>query len=308
MNLGHLRTLIAIADTQGFAAAADRLFLTPSAISHQMRDLEDELGVELFDRKTRPPRLNAHGQALVEQGRDLLTRFDTLAAQARSPGEIGGRLMLGCVSGVSSGLIPEALASLRASHPAVVVQMEEGLSDALANRVRRRELDAAVITELPEPDPELKSLLITEEDMVIVAPADCRLDDWREVLAAYPFIRLNRNAGMGRIIDRRLRAEGVEVEEAMELDSSEAVVGMIRAGLGAGAVPAERLRHVAPGDVVRLRFGNPPLKRRVVLIERRNNPRSDLSQLVYAAVRRARRSTGSSDPGSAGRIRSNDAV
>ena len=78
-----------------------------------MRDLEDELGVELFDRKTRPPRLNAHGQALVEQGRDLLTRFDTLAAQARSPGEIGGRLMLGCVSGVSSGLIPEALASLR---------------------------------------------------------------------------------------------------------------------------------------------------------------------------------------------------
>ena len=289
MNLAHLRTLVAIADTHSFATAAENLYLTPSAISHQMRDLEQELGVPLFDRVTRPPRLNAHGHALVEQGRDLLTRFDTLVALARSPGEIGGQLMLGCVSGVSSDLIPEALASLRASHPAVLVRMEEGLSDQLANRVLRRELDAAIITELPEPDPELKSLLITEEPMVMVAPPDCRLTSWREVLATYPFIRLNRNAGMGKVIDRALRAERVVVEDAMELDSSEAVVGMARAGLGAGAVPLGRLQQVAAGEIVSMPFGEPQIMRRVVLIERRNNPRSDLSRLVYDAVRRATR-------------------
>ena len=232
MNLSHLRTLVAIADTRSFATAAEHLYLTPSAISHQIRDLEQELGVPLFDRVTRPPRLNAHGHALVEQGRDLLTRFDTLVALARSPGEIGGQLMLGCVSGVSSDLIPEALAGLRASHPAVLGRMEEGLSDPLAHRVLRRELDAAIITELPEPDPQLKSLLITEEPMVMVAPSDCRLTSWREVLTAYPFIRLNRKAGMGKVIDRALRAERIVVEDAMELDSSEAVVGMARAGLG----------------------------------------------------------------------------
>ena len=289
MNLAHLRTLVAIADSQSFATAADNLYLTPSAISHQMRDLEEELGVPLFDRATRPPRLNPHGHALVERGRDLLTRFDTLAALARSPGEIGGRLMLGCVSGVSSDLIPEALAGLRASHPAVLVRMEEGLSDHLANRVRRRELDAAVITELPERDPDLKSLLIVEEPMMMVAPADCRSTSWREVLGAYPFIRLNRNAGMGKVIDRALRAERIEVEEAMELDSSEAVVGMARAGLGAGAVPLGRLQQVAADEIVSMPFGEPQIMRRVVLIERRNNPRSDLSQLVYDAVRKATR-------------------
>jgi DNA-binding transcriptional LysR family regulator len=258
-----------------------------------MRDLEDDLGVALFDRATRPPRLNTHGQALVEQGRDLLTRFDTLSVQARSPGEIGGRLMLGCVSGVSSDLIPEALASLRASHPAVVVRMEEGLSDALASRVRRRELDAAIITELAEPDPELRSLLITRESMLLVAPPDCPTTSWRETLARYPFIRLNRNAGMGKVIDRALRAGQIVVEEAMELDSSEAVVGMARAGLGAGMVPAGRLRHVAEGAVVSMPFGEPPISRRVVLIERRNNPRSDLSRLVYDAVRQVTRQTAS---------------
>ena len=284
MNMTQLRTLVAIADTRSFAAAADNLFITASAVSHQMRDLEEDLGVDLFDRETRPPKLNAHGYAVVERGREVLSRFDTLVELARSPGEIGGRLMLGCVSGVSSDLIPRALASLRESHPAVQVSIEEGLSEALAYRVRRRELDAAIITELPEPDPELKSLLITEEAMIVVAPADCQLTQWQEILTAYPFIRLNRNAGMGKVIERALREHRVAVKEAMELDSSEAVVGMACAGLGAGVIPAGRLGQVPAGEFVALPFGEPPIHRRVVLVERSNNPRSDLSQLVYDAV------------------------
>ena len=285
MNITQLRSLVAIADAGGFSSAADNLFVTPSAVSHQMRELEAELGAALFDRASRPPRLNAHGHAVVERGRDLLERFDLLVELAKAPGEIGGRLMLGCVNGASSDLIPRALTRLYASHPAVQVSIEEGLSEPLANRVRKRELDAAIITELTEADPELKSLLITEEAMVVVAPPDCRLKDWREVLTAYPFIRLNRNAGMGKIIDRALRENRVQVDEAMELDSSETVVGMARAGIGAGVIPAGRLRHVPDGEVVVLPFGEPPIHRRVVLIERSNNPRSDLSQLVYDAVR-----------------------
>ena len=288
MNLVQLRSLVAIADAGGFSSAAENLFVTPSAISHQMRDLEDELGVELFDRASRPPRLNVHGHAVVERGRELLERFDLLADLARSPGEIGGRLMLGCVNGVSSDLVPRALANLHASHPAVQVSMEEGLSDTLAARVRKRELDAAIITELTDADPELKSLLITEEAMMVVAPPDCRLKDWREVLATYPFIRLNRNAGMGKVIDRALREYRTPVKEVMELDSSETIVGMANAGIGAGVVPAGRLRRVPRGEVTVLPFGEPPIQRRVVLIERRNNPRSDLSQLVYDAVKRVR--------------------
>ncbi len=285
MNLTQLRTLIAINDAQSFSSAADSLFVTPSAISHQMRDLEAELGVALFDRASRPPRLNAHGHAVVERGRDVLARFDLLVELASSPGQIGGRLMLGCVSGVSSNLVPRALASLHASHPSVQVSIEEGLSEALASRVRKRELDAAIITELPEADPELKSLVITEEAMMVVAPPDCVLSDWREILSSYPFIRLNRNAGMGKVIDRALRDFHQPVDEIMELDSSETVVGMARAGIGAGVIPLGRLRGIPVDEVVSIPFGDPPIYRRVVLIERSNNPRSDLSQLVYDAVR-----------------------
>ena len=91
---------------------------------------------------------------------------------------------------------------------------------------------------------------------------------------------------MGKVIDRALRKNRLVVNEAMELDSSEAVVGMARAGLGAGVVPDGRLRLVPQEAVMAVPFGDPPIHRRVVLTERRNSPRSDLSQLVYDAMRR----------------------
>lgn len=286
MNIQHLRTLVAIADSGSFSLAADSLFITASAVSHQIREMEEDLGVALFDRATRPRRLSAHGRVVVARGRDVLLGFDTWVEAARSPEEISGRLMLGCVSGASSDLIPAALANLRATHPAVQIRMEEGLSGTLATRVRRRELDAAIITELPDPDPELHSLPITEEALIVVAPTNIRALGWRQILESQPFLRLNRTTGMGTIIDRTLRAAALTVEDAMELDSSEIIVAMANAGLGAGVVPAGRLQHVPADAVTTVAFGDPPIFRRVVLTERRNNPRSDLSRIVYAELKR----------------------
>ena len=87
-------------------------------------------------------------------------------------------------------------------------------------------------------------------------------------------------------IRNALREQRLQVNEVMELDSSETVVGMARAGIGAGVIPSGRLRSLPQGEVAVLPFGDPPIHRRLVLTERRNNPRSDLSQLVYDAVRR----------------------
>ncbi len=281
MNLQHLKTLIAIHDHTSFADAAEALFLTPAAVSQQMRNLEEELQVPLFDRGTRPPRLNAHGEHIVDQARDVLARFNALADMARSPGEIAGTLTIGSATGITSALVPRALGALRERYPRLQIRIEEGLTDDLINRVRRRELDGALITEPLVPEPDMQTLPITFEPLVVVAPKSMRERGWRNVLTARPFLRLNRKSGVGALIDVTIRRAGIDVTEAMELDSSESIVGLVMAGLGVGVVPSGRLRGESLEKLKAIPFGSPPVRRKVVLIERPNNQRSDLAAILY---------------------------
>ena len=286
MNVPQLRTLVAIAEAKGFASAAERLFVTPAAVSQQMRALEDELQVALFDRTTRPPRLNAHGVHIAERAREVLRTFDAFAEEARAPDELAGVLTLGCISGFSSNLIPMVLGNLRKRYPRLLVRIEEGQSTTLISQVRRRELDAAIVTEPLVPEPELEALPITTEPLIVVTPPDADVSSWSEALTALPFLRVNRLSGMGTLIDVTIRNAGLVVTDAMELDSSEVVLSMARAGLGAGVIPAGRLSKVESQDVKHFAFGAPPVSRRVVLVERPDYERSDLSQVLYLELKR----------------------
>ena len=95
MNLRHLRTFVTIAETGSFQAAAERLFLTQSAVSMQMKALEETLQAELFDRGKRPPVLSAHGRALLDRARDLVDQVENFRRAAAGGDELLGSLTLG---------------------------------------------------------------------------------------------------------------------------------------------------------------------------------------------------------------------
>jgi len=173
----------------------------------------------------------------------------------RTQEEIAGVLTLGSASGITSTLIARALAGLRNRHPRLKFRIEEGLTDQLIARVRRRELDAAVITQTLVPEPDMRTLPITEEPLLVVAPRAIVDKGWRKVLTGRPFLRLNRRSGVGALIDVTLREAGVAVQEAMELDNSESVVGLVAAGLGVGVVPAGRVRVADTSRLRTLPFG-----------------------------------------------------
>lgn len=293
MNLAPFRTLVAVSDHGSFAAAAEHLHVTPAAVSQQMKTLEEELQVALFDRSTRPPRLNAHGVFVAGQARDVLRRFEALIDAARAPDGIAGRLMLGCISGISSDLVPAALRNLRERYPGLQVRMAEGQSGDLVRRLLRHELDAAIITEPVVPEPELETLLITTERLLVIAPPGASAGSWLEAVRTLPFLRFNRTSGLGILIDTSLRRAGVAVREAMELDSSEALLNMVHAGLGVGVIPEGQLKGEAGAKVRRFLFCDPPVSRRVVLAEHLDAQRSDLSQVLYLELKRLTAERGS---------------
>ena len=131
------------------------------------------------------------------------------------------------------------------------------------------------------PESDMQILPITSEPLLVVAPKSVRARGWKNVLQDRPFLRLNRLTGIGALIDATLRQSGVAVDDAMDLDNSESIVGLVSAGLGVGVVPAGRLKGIDRTKLRILPFGTPPAHRRVVLMERNNSQRSDVAAILY---------------------------
>ena len=286
MSLRHLRTLIAVAEHGSFAAAADAVCLTQSAVSQQMKALEQELGQVLFDRNTRPPQLNVHGKALIQRARQLVALYEGLTDAGRSAGALQGLLEIGAVPTTLTGIVPRALRALREAQPSLQVRVVSGLSADLLARVDRGHLDAAVVSEPKPVPPGMCWHPVALESLMVVAPESETLEDFRSILEQRPFIRFNRSAWVGQIIQTALQDMGIEVHETMELDSLEAIWQMVRHGLGVSVVPVRGLGDGPTRDVRTVMFGDPPRVRSLGLVERRNHLNEPMTLTLLRELQR----------------------
>jgi DNA-binding transcriptional LysR family regulator len=284
MSLRQLQTLVAIADAGSFHAAAGRLSITQSAVSMQMKALEEDLQTPLFDRSRRPPTLRENARPLIEQARHILRLYESFQIDARADGAVAGILRIGVIPTASTGILPDALAILRERTPRLQVRIENELSTELVRRVERGMLDAAILTEPSRLNAGLGSRVILEERLLVVAPIDSPGETDVDLLTALPFVRFNRRAGVGRVIDGALRSRGIEVRERMELDSIESILMMVSRGLGAAIAPERSISIEQRRSLKCIPFGDPPVRRRVGLVERTSQGRSTLTDALYDAL------------------------
>lgn len=288
MDVKTLYTLTAIAERGSMAKAGDAIGLSLSAVSMQMRGLEQELGMRLFDRTRRPPVLTDAGLALTHRARDLLAHWESMT-QALKRDAAGGLLKLGAVHTCVSGVLPLALGRLRKRGHALDIHLTTGLSHDLERAVAHRQLDAALVTEPQSERPGLEFTVFAEEPMVVIAHRQAPGDDDREVLEGTPYVRFNRQARVGTLVQTEIERRRIAVQSTMEIDTLEGVVAMVGAGLGASVVPARGVAHEFPATIRTLPFGQPPLTRRLGLLVPRDNPRAHLSRSLLEALRASAR-------------------
>ena len=287
MGIRQLRALVAIADTGSFHDAAERLFVTQSAVSMQMKALESGFGVELFDRSRRPPVLNGLGRAMVLEARRIVADYDRLAELATaSESELVGRLRLGAIPSATAELLPEALSAMRNQHPRLAIKVETGLSNDLQRQIVAGTLDIAIVTEVGGGG-DLVSRTVLSEPLFAIAHRRFGATNLLGLLEDQPFIRFNRRSGVGRIIETGLERFGIRVEEVMELDSLATMVLMVSSGLGASVVPQRSIPAAARSELTVLPFGDPPLRRSVVLIARRGDSHARAYDELYRRLRDA---------------------
>ncbi|MEZ5910218.1 MAG: LysR family transcriptional regulator [Hyphomicrobiaceae bacterium] len=280
MSIRYLRTLVTIAERGSFAAAAGALRLTQSAVSMQMKALEDEIGLPLFDRSTRPPALTAVAKALVPRAEEVIRAYDGLLRPEPDGSDIEGHLRLGAVPSVMTGIMPRALVALRAKRPRVHVELSMGLSAALVERVRKGGLDAAVASDVSDVPADLRWTPIAREPLVLIAPTEAPEGTATDLLAAYPFIRYTRQAWVGRLIDDLLRKRRIRVNETMTLDTLEAVTTMVYHGLGVSIVPQRIVGSPLPLPVRRVALPKPAVFRVVGLLRRQDDGKAALAEAL----------------------------
>jgi DNA-binding transcriptional LysR family regulator len=183
MDLRHLRYFVAVADQGGFTRAAETLGIAQPPLSQQIRQLEAELGVVLFQRLTRGVRLTQAGEILAEQARGILSQqaqfLSSAAGLAR--GE-QGQLRVGLAGAVSlAPVILRAIRQFGQLWPGVAITLEESSSPAVARALHERALDVAV---LRPPVPDMHGLTMYSlmyEPILVALPSGHRLADHAEI-------------------------------------------------------------------------------------------------------------------------------
>ncbi|SAI70908.1 LysR family transcriptional regulator [Bordetella ansorpii] len=284
MDVKTLYTLVAIADHGSFAEAGKAIGLSLSAVSMQMRALEDELGIVLFDRTRRPPVLTASGVNLIDRARDLIAHWESLSDSLKRDAA-SGVLKLGAVHTSVSGVLPLALRHLQKHGQGIEIRLTTGLTHELEMAVFHGQLDAAVVTEPEVSRGDLAFHAFFEEPMVVIAHKDAAGDTDQALLRDNPYVRFNRMARVGRMVHAEMERRGLPVASSMEIDSVEGVIAMVANGLGVSVVPNRGVANEFPATIRTVPFGDPPLMRKLGLLMPRDNPRAHFSQRLLQALR-----------------------
>ncbi|MEM5312581.1 LysR substrate-binding domain-containing protein [Paraburkholderia sp. JHI869] len=283
MILRALRAFLAFQRLGTIAAAAQEVNLSSAAISSQFKLLEEQLGATLFVRTKRSLILSSAGVRLVPLAEKMLADYEEMLLLSNTE-SLQGRISIGVVNSVLTGIFPAVLLRLKTDHPRLQIKIEIGNSQSLVSKVEAGLLDAAVVNKPPGPLDESFSVHHLYTDPVaLIQPASMQYSSFSDALSNEPYLALDRNTWVGRAIDQFLVRNDVVTQPAWELDSQIAVLSAVRFGLGVTVLPlicGTRLDQDPSLHVVPLNG----ITRVVTLIERSVHPFAHLTAELIRAV------------------------
>ena len=283
LNLDQLRTLQTVLKLGSFTGAARQLNLSQSAVSVQIRELEERCGVQLVERLGKKAYATAAGSIVVAHARRISDETDTITAAMRRfrEGWIG-RVQIGAALTALMYLLPPVLQKLHAEHPGIDLYVHNAPTLSMVDSVLRNELDIGLVT-LPIAEKSLEITPLYQENMVAILPTSLR-DIPDQVTPEYvvsQFMVLEFGA-VSALIDQWLAAGSVAPQSLMRLSAIEAVKIVVAAGLGVSIVP-EMVVARSTLDVI-VRPLNPPLTRTLALIQHRSKHDDRALRIVRNAL------------------------
>lgn len=293
MELTQLRTLILVAELGSLSRAADRLCTAQPALSRHVRLLEEELGVQLFDRHGRGMVLTEHGRAVLDHATRIMHEVDDIKSSVVDErGTLSGQVSIGLTPTVSEMLALPLVTALRKAHPNASFRVVSAYSLYLLEWMHGGDLDIAILYD-PKAIRSLKSEPFLEESFHIMGPADAGLDLRTPVpfadLAGRPLVLPGNTHSLRHIAENAAEEVGISLDVVIEADSFSVLKQLVLSGVGwtmlpLGAVVAD----IACSRLTAAPLIDPAPRRMLELSFPTDRPTSRLA----SAVRRALISTG----------------
>ena len=292
MNLRDLKYLIAIAETQHFGKAAERCFVSQPTLSGQIKKLEDELGVTLFERTNRSVEITAIGEAILQHAHRIMEQTDSIMQLARSHSDpLAGPLRLGAILTISPYLMPLILSPLKTQYPQMHLVLSEEMTDTLLARLHNHEIDAALLA-TPVDDHDLQTIPLFDEPFWLAHSADSDLNNKKNI-SRHDLEQINllllsdghclaeQAMSVCRLSGRDNQGEMADLRAA----SLETLLQLVAAGMGSTLIPALALQGAGrSGDIITRKLDMADAYRRVSVVFRKSFPRRQAIDALAALI------------------------
>jgi LysR family hca operon transcriptional activator len=296
MELRHLRYFVAVADAGSLTVAAEqKLHTSQPSLSRQIRDLEEEVGVQLISRSVRGVELTAAGQAFLDHARMALHQAEAAKeAAVRAAQPARPTFAIGFLSGSEIGLLPEVTRILRDELPGIEIRLSSDYSPSLAKALKRGRLDAAFMR--PEEDMgDLAFKFVRTDPLIFVFPSDHRLASYKAIepqdILKEPFIFPSHTApAVRRAVVEYFKQAGIDLKPVHEVHNVVHAISMITSTRAVMLLPAYTKNYLPDSVTARPVKGRAPAVDLIIAYDRANNSPilklflSRIGELTAAAV------------------------
>jgi DNA-binding transcriptional LysR family regulator len=281
VNLKVLSTFLAVAENESFRKAADQTHISLPAVSMQIKQLEERLGVTLLQRTTRKVLLTPEGQRLMVSTRKAMAEIDAaLLSIEQAANAQQGNLIFACVPTVASTRLPALVTDFAHTYPGISVGIREKAQPEMLEAIRKREVDFG-IGPLPDKAGEFECISLFEDPYVALVPDNHPLGaknevSLRELVKLSPSILMLGSSQLQQQLDAVLQKNRLQIARNYDFTHVSTMAAMVEAGLGVGILPKVAVPRQTSLKVVHL--VRPILSRTVAVISLRGHALSTASQ------------------------------
>ncbi|WP_244411204.1 LysR family transcriptional regulator [Parageobacillus thermoglucosidasius] len=241
MNMDYLQTFREVAKWNSFTKAGEMLGYAQSSVTTQIKKLEEEFGVVLFERWGGKIKLTQAGVQLLEYANKIISLLEEAKQNLSEQMELAGTLSIGTIESIAGFYLPPYLQAFKNKHPKVNLLLQQGICKDLLKGIKEGKYDLAIILAQKQEDPDLNFITIKEEQLVLVAKPDHHLVQFSNVsikdLSGEKLIITEQRCSYREIIENLYRSHAIRLEYSIELESIEAIKRCVSYGLGIAFLP-----------------------------------------------------------------------